>query len=115
MRDEVVRRLVAEFDPEQIVLFGSHAWGTPTEDSDVDLLVIVTRSDSSPAQRSAQAHRCLRGVLIPMDLLVKTREEVERFAGVPASLEAEILQRGKVIYGRCEARSRAELADQGTA
>ena len=38
---EITRRLVAEFQPEQVILFGSHAWGTPHQDSDVDLLVIV--------------------------------------------------------------------------
>jgi predicted nucleotidyltransferase len=43
---EITRRLVAEFDPEQIFLFGSYAWGIPNEDSDVDLLVIVTQSDA---------------------------------------------------------------------
>jgi len=43
--EEITRRLVAEFRPEQIILFGSHAWGIPNEDSDVDLLVIVSHSD----------------------------------------------------------------------
>ena len=38
---EMTRRLVAEFHPERIILFGSHAWGKPTDDSDVDLFVIV--------------------------------------------------------------------------
>ena len=42
-----MRRLAAEFDPEQIILFGSHAWGTPTEDSDIDLLVIVPRASAA--------------------------------------------------------------------
>ena len=40
---EMTRRLVAEFQPEQVILFGSHAWGTPNEDSDVDLLVEFNR------------------------------------------------------------------------
>ena len=46
--DEVVDRLAVEFDPEQIILFGSHAWGTPSEDSDIDLLVVVPRSEERP-------------------------------------------------------------------
>ncbi len=41
---EMTRRLVAEFQPEQIILFGSHAWGTPNEDSDVDLLGLCHRA-----------------------------------------------------------------------
>ena len=58
---EIVRRLVAEFDPEQIILFGSRAWGEPQPDSDYDLMVIVTRSDEKPTRRATRAHRCLRG------------------------------------------------------
>jgi DNA polymerase sigma len=97
--EEMTRRLVAKFQPEQIILFGSHAWGTPDEDSDVDLLVIVPHSDISPTQRAICAHRCLRGLNVPKDVLVKTRAEVERFRYVHASLECEILERGRVLYG----------------
>jgi predicted nucleotidyltransferase len=113
--DETVRRLAAEFDPDQIILFGSHAWGTPTEESDIDLLVIVPESDKRPNQRATRAHRCLRGLLAPMDVLVKTREEMARFGRVPTSLESEILERGKVIYGRGEAGTGPGLAHQGVA
>jgi predicted nucleotidyltransferase len=97
--EEMTRRLIAELAPEQIILFGSHAWGTPDDDSDVDLLVIVPHSDDKPAQRAARAYRCLRGLMVPTDILVKTRAEVDRFRSVRASLESEILERGKVLYG----------------
>ena len=97
--EEMERRLIAELQPEQIILFGSHAWGSPDEDSDVDLLVIVPRSDDKPARRAMRAYRCLRGLMVPADVLVKTRSEVERFRRVHASLESEILERGKVLYG----------------
>jgi predicted nucleotidyltransferase len=113
--DDLVRRLAAEFDPEQIILFGSHAWGTPSEDSDLDLLVIVSQSDARPSRRAVRAHRCLRGLLVPMDVIVRTREEMDRFGRVPASLEAEILERGKVLYGRGEAGTGPGLAHQGVA
>lgn len=96
---EITRRLVAELEPEQIILFGSHALGTPDEDSDVDLLVIVPHSEDKPARRAVRAYRCLRGLMVPTDILVKTRAEVERFCSVHASLESEILERGKVLYG----------------
>ena len=96
---EMTQRLVTEFQPEQVILFGSHAWGTPNEDSDVDLLVIVSNSDEKPVQRAVRGHRCLRGLQVAKDVLVKTRAEVERFRHVYASLECEILERGKVLYG----------------
>ena len=97
--NEVTRRLAAEFKPEQVWLFGSHAWGQPDEGSDLDLLVIVPQSDESPVRRAQRAHRCLRGLGIAKDVLVKTRAELERFRNVRASLEAEILERGRLNYG----------------
>ena len=108
---EIIRRLVSAFQPEEIILFGSHAWGTPDEDSDLDLLVIVSHSDLSPTQRAVQAHRSLRGLAVPVDVLVKTRAEVERYRPVYASLECEILERGKVIYGS-KTHAGEKLVDQ---
>lgn len=112
--DEITRRLVAELRPEAIILFGSHAWGMPHDDSDVDLFVIVANSDQKPAQRAAHAYRSLRGLLIPLDIMVKTRAEVERFRHVRASLESEVLERGRVLYERGQAAVSAKLADQST-
>ena len=92
-------RLIQEFAPEKIFLFGSHVWGTPNTDSDFDLLVIVSHSDLSPAKRSSIAYRCLRDIPYPLDILVKTHQEIEKFAQVPMSLEHKILFKGKCIYG----------------
>jgi len=97
--DEIVRRLVAEFQPEKIVLFGSHAWGQPDADSDLDLLVIVPESDERPIQRDWRARRCLGKVPHPIDVIVKTRREFEYFRPVVASLEHRIAEEGKVLYG----------------
>lgn len=96
---ELTGRLEAEFQPEQVWLFGSHAWGQPDEGSDIDLLVVLRDSNESPVRRAQRAHRCLRGLGVAKDVLVKTRSELDRFSRVPSSLEAEILQRGRKIYG----------------
>jgi predicted nucleotidyltransferase len=95
---EIVRRLVAEFDPEEIILFGSCAWGQPLPESDYDFFVIVSHSDERPTRRATRAYSRLRGIPVPTDVLVHTRAEVERFRDVYASLEAEVLERGKVLY-----------------
>lgn len=100
LRKEVIRRLVDEFHPETIYLFGSHAWGKPNDGSDMDLLVIISRSRQKPIQRAARAQRSLRGVKAAVDVLVKTRKEFERYTSVKASLEAQITREGKVLYGR---------------
>jgi len=96
---EITKRLVAEFQPYKIFLFGSHAWGHPDEDSDLDLYVIVPDSKEKSTRRAVRAYRSLRGLAVAVDVLVKTRDEAERYRGVPASLEAEIFERGRVLYG----------------
>lgn len=93
------QKLVAEFQPEQIWLYGSHAWGNPHDNSDVDLLVVVSHSDETPIHRSQRAHRCLRGLRMPKDVLVETRQEVDRVKELKTSLENTILTRGRRLYG----------------
>ena len=93
------RRLVAEFQPHQIWLYGSHAWGIPHDDSDVDLLVVVSHSEETPIRRSQRAHRCLRGLQMPKDVLVETQQEIDRVKALKTSLENDILNRGRKLYG----------------
>ena len=97
--DKVVERLKAEFQPDAIYLFGSHAWGTPHEDSDVDLMVIVHQSGERTIRRMQRAHRCLRGLRISKDVFVQTREEFDRYKDLQASLQHQILARGRKLYG----------------
>jgi len=97
--EEATRRLVEAFHPEQIYLFGSHAWGTPNESSDVDLVIVVPESDLSPHLRAAHAYRALRGLPIPIEVRVRTRSEFERYRHVRASLEHQIHEEGKRLYG----------------
>jgi predicted nucleotidyltransferase len=97
--ETATQRLVAEFQPEQVWLYGSHAWGKPHDDSDVDLLVVVPHSDETPIRRSQRAHRCLRGLRMPKDVLVETRQEVDRVKRLKTSLENFILSRGRRLYG----------------
>ena len=96
---EMTRRLVGEFHPEQIILFGSHARGTPTDDSDIDLFVIVPESDGTPHQRAIRAYRTLRDVEEPKDILVRTRAEADKYRYVYASLACQIFEQGVVLYG----------------
>ena len=97
--DEMVHRLVNEFQPEQIILFGSHAWGEPTEDSDIDLFVIVPDSKEKRIDRMQRAHHCLGGLGVSKDVLVKTRAEANRYRHVRASLEYKVFNEGIVLNG----------------
>ena len=96
---EAIERLRAEFQPESIYLFGSHAWGEPTQDSDVDLMVIVLESRERPIQRMQRAHRCLSDCDFSKDVFVQTRQEFDRYKHLRASLQYQIVHRGRKLYG----------------
>jgi predicted nucleotidyltransferase len=96
---EVTGRLVAALAPERLLLFGSYAWGSPDADSDLDLYLIVA-DDAEPAHRIARrGHMALRGLKVPVDLVVRTRSESAQNARAVSSLDHEVLQRGVPLYG----------------
>ena len=97
--ETATQRLVTEFQPEQIWLYGSYAWGTPNEDSDLDLMVIVRDSDEPSVRRSQRAHRCLKGLRMPKDVVVPTRAQVDRYKHLRASLFHQVLTQGRKLYG----------------
>ena len=97
--ESATKKLVTEFQPEQVWLFGSHAWGTPTEDSDLDFMVVVGESDEPAIRRSQRAHRCLQGLPMPKDVIVPTRAQVDRYKHLRASLFHQILTHGRKLYG----------------
>ena len=98
--DEVRNRLVKTYDPLAIYIFGSYAWGTPNEDSDLDLLVIVEASDEKSFKRPIPGHRALVELCISKDLIVYTRDEFDRYSIDPTSLCHVIQKRGKLLYAK---------------
>ncbi len=95
---EVVRRLVAAYEPLRIYLFGSVARGEVGPDSDYDLMVIVPDDALSDRRRSRLAYQALRGTGIAADVLVWTRSRFERRARVVASLPATVVREGKLLH-----------------
>ncbi len=95
---EIVRRLRAALQPSIVYLFGSCASGNTGPDSDVDLLVVVDHSDQSFFQRAAVAYRALRGIGVPIDVQVYTKEEFEERAALPVSFERTVRSKGRVLY-----------------
>ena len=98
--EEVKKRLVEVYDPIAIYVFGSYAWGCPTEDSDLDLLVVVDKSDEKTYKRPIAGHRALLGLNISKDLIVKTKEEFEEASGKITTLIYKIKNDGELIYAR---------------
>lgn len=97
--EEARKRLVQGLHPERIILFGSHVWGTPGPDSDLDLLVIVADSDQPPHKRAQAAYRSLFGLGVPCDVIVQTRAEAEQASRVRTSLTSKALREGRVLHG----------------
>lgn len=95
---EIIDKIVKEYQPEKIILFGSWAWGEPGPDSDVDLF-IVKRSEKLRLDRERELQALLSPRQIPIDLLVYTPEEVEKSISKNHNLFVEdIWRNGKVLY-----------------
>src|SRR5256714_15306168 len=93
---ELSERIAREFRPEKIILFGSYAYGRPSADSDIDLLVIMPFEGGHPEQAIRILNRL--NVLMPIDLLVRRPEEVEQRLAMGDFFMREIIERGRVMY-----------------
>src|SRR5215211_4977721 len=95
-----IERIVSELKPEKIILFGSYAYGTPTPDSDVDLLVIM-KTKAKEIDRYIAVSNLLYPRQFPVDILVKTPKEIEvEYKKQGNFFMREILTKGKVLYER---------------
>ena len=90
------KRIGEQFGAEKVILFGSYAEGAATEDSDVDLLVIVPFEGRSVDQ-SVKIRMELRPAF-PVDLIVRTPDKVHQRIEMGDDFMREILEEGKVLY-----------------
>jgi predicted nucleotidyltransferase len=109
---EIGSRIAREFDPERIILFGSHARGDATEDSDVDLLVVAD-TELPPGERYAAVRRVLSGYPASFDIVVKTPVEYGRWRNVVNHIVYFADKYGTVLYERGNPGSRSAVAGQG--
>jgi predicted nucleotidyltransferase len=96
---EITDCIVDTFNPEKVVLFGSHTAGTSHPDSDIDLLVVMEAEDS-PIQRAVAVKRVCRPRFVAMDVLVKTPEEIATQLRRGNFFLRQILEEGRVLYER---------------
>ena len=97
--NSIVKRLVQRFDPDQIILFGSHARGSARADSDIDLLVVLPVTGSKRAKQ-VEMRVALHDIRVPKDIIVVTPEEVERRRDIVGTMIRPALREGRVLYAR---------------
>ena len=95
---EIAQKVVRAFRPKNIILFGSYAYGKPTSDSDLDLLIVMESRDR-PAERIRKVSDLFDPRPLPMDFIVLTPGEMRRrLSGFDPFLE-EVLEKGQMLYG----------------
>ena len=97
--NQVVKTIVAGYSPQEIILFGSYASGSPSKDSDIDLLVI--KDDHLPKIERNRAVRCLlKDSSLPVDVIVKTRQEFDMLKDVIGTVVYSANKYGRVLYAK---------------
>lgn len=100
---DMVKVIVDEVDPEQVILFGSHARGDASADSDVDFVVIESSPFGAGRDRRLEAARLWRALAdfdVPKDILLYSGDEAEYWCDSINHVLARALREGKILYER---------------
>lgn len=99
--NEVINRIVKNINPEEIILFGSYASGNPSEDSDLDIL-IIKEMRMPRYKRSREVKKHLRGMKIPIDVIVYTKKEIKKWENTETAFINQAIKQGKILYGQTQ-------------
>ncbi len=95
---QVTERIQKEYQPEKIILFGSYAYGKPTEESDIDIF-IIKESNKRRIDRFCEVMKILRDIKdIPIQPVVFTKNELNKRLKIRDDFINEILEKGEVLY-----------------
>lgn len=95
--NEVIDRIVKNINPEKIILFGSYASGNPSEDSDLDIL-IVKEMKMPRYRRTREVKKHLGGMKIPIDVIVYTKKEIKKWEDTKTAFINQAIKQGKLLY-----------------
>ncbi len=96
--------IVRHFQPQKVILFGSYAYGQPTPDSDVDIMVVMPHEGRSIDKAIEIRLKVYAYVRFPLDLLVRSQEELDRRVALGDWFLREVTAKGKVLYESADAR-----------
>lgn len=94
--NDLTSQIAREFSPDKIILFGSHAYGQPGNDSDVDILVVLPFK-GKPVRKAIEIRNKVKAG-IPLDLIVRTPEQLAERIAQNDWFIREILERGRTLY-----------------
>jgi predicted nucleotidyltransferase len=96
---KMLQKIKTAYEPEKVILFGSYAYGKPTKDSDVDLL-IIKNTKKSQIDRRVQVRKLVKeeNRILPFSPLVYTPKELKHRLEIGDDFVQEVLQKGKVLY-----------------
>ena len=97
---EILDKIVAEYQPEKVILFGSYAYGSPDEDSDIDFLIVKNTAER-PIDRWMNICRIVSDPKrrVPFEPIVLTKEELQKRIEIGDQFVSDILEKGEVLYG----------------
>ena len=95
---DATNRLITAYQPLEIYLFGSYAWGQPDEDSDLDLVVVIDHSEEKSYKRPILGYEALMSMRISNDLIIYTKKEWDELSCNVTTLAYKIKNQGKRLY-----------------
>lgn len=105
----IAKHIAEKYNPEEIILFGSHAYGKPTAWSDVDLLVVMDTPNGEEFEKSLEIRKSLPSLTFGLDVVVRSRKVIERRKKLGDWFLVDITEKGKVLYERSDRR----MSNQG--
>lgn len=100
--NEIKNNIVSNYSPDKIILFGSHAYGSPNEYSDIDVLVVKDIQNSEIRDNQLMLYKYLRNIIyknkIDIDILVNSEKEIKKRIELGDLFLKQISEEGKIIY-----------------
>jgi predicted nucleotidyltransferase len=94
----VVARIVETAAPAKVILFGSYTRGTLHPHSDLDIMVVMNDNSVHPRKESVRIRRALKGIMMPMDIVVVSLEKLAEYSETPGLIYREALRTGRIVY-----------------
>jgi len=94
----VIQRIIEISHPKKLILFGSYIRGEMHQNSDLDILVVTCDDIENTRREGIRIRRCLKGMLIPMDIIVVRESLLEELKDAPGLIYREIIRNGEVVY-----------------